>query len=353
MARGKLLRVYGEGSLVDVNLVSAQVLKWSPFSFICFGPLLLARNQESNPHPSNAKMKIQALALALALLSPAAAAQRKWTEVGVQMECQGICHSVEAGLMNDILDPICEEAKTAPPLKVAHRICQEYLRKAQHACESTCNIVGAEAVMRDGGEIDATSPLYTPALLETDKVCAEKPELTSTRQRLHSEWCNHAYVKGFEALTSQVVTDTRMMFGLPAQTNDGDSSAQEALAKEKEEALKKIEEEKRVAEELKAKEEAEKLAAEQKLAEEAKVLAEKKAAEEKKLAEEQKKLAEEKAAAVEAARLEEERVKQQEAAIEAKRIADEQAASLKAQKEAEAAEIEAAALAAAEAEITP
>ena len=273
---------------------------------------------------------------------------------------QGICYSVEADLMNDVLDPICEGAKTAPPLNVAHRICQEYLRKAQHACESTCNIVGAEAVRRDGGEIDATSPLYTPAVLETDKVCAEKPELTSTRQRLHSEWCNHAYVKGFEALTSQVVIDTRMMFGLPAQTDDGDSSAQEALAKEKEEALKKIEEEKRVAEELKAKEEAEKLAAEQKLAEEAKVLAEKKAAEEKKLAEEQKKLAEEqkklaeeKAAAVEAARLEEERVKQQEAAIEAKRIADEQAAALKAQKEAEAAEIEAAALAAAEAEITP
>ena len=248
--------------------------------------------------------------------------------------------------MNDVLDPICEGAKTAPPLNGAHRICQEYLRKAQHACESTCNIVGAEAVRRDGGEIDATSPLYTPAVLETDKVCAEKPELTSTRQRLHSEWCNHAYVKGFEALTSQVVIDTRMMFGLPAQTDDGDSSAQEALAKEKEEALKKIEEEKRVAEELKAKEEAEKLAAEQKLAEEAKVLAEKKAAEE-------KKLAEEKAAAVEAARLEEERVKQQEAAIEAKRIADEQAAAVKAQKEAEAAEIEAAALAAAEAEITP
>ncbi|GMH93369.1 hypothetical protein TL16_g12610 [Triparma laevis f. inornata] len=289
--------------------------------------------------------------LAIALLSPAAQAGRSWDEASMQRECEGICYSVDAGSMNSVLDPVCEAAKTAPPLNVAYRICTEYLRKTQHSCLNTCNIVGAEAVKLAGNPIDATNPIYSPATLMTEEVCKSKPELTTTRQRLHSEWCQHAYVEGFKLLSSQINKDTRMMFGLPALSDDVDVSAQaEILAKEKEEAVKKLEDEKRVEEELKAKEEAEKLAVEKKLAEEKKI------AEEKKLAEE-KKIAEEKAAAVEAARVESERLAQQEAAIEAKKIqeqqkivAEEQAAALKTK---EAAEIEAAALAAAEAEITP
>lgn len=303
----------------------------------------------------------------VSLYSPVATNGKIITEELLQRHCQGICFGVHNAGATDVFDPVCGDAKEASPNPTSHRICTEYLKQAQRSCINMCNDVGAEAVKRDGGEINAMDPLYTPAVLDVEKVCANnKPGLPTALQRLHSTWCRHAYPEGFRILSELIQREARLIFKLPPleDSNDEAAAAQgELLAKEKEAQMAKLEEEKKRAEQLAedeaarkravqlAKDEAEKVAVEEeKLVEEAKVLAEQRAAEEKLVSEK-----------IEAARVvEEERAKQQELAIEVKRMeeqvkveaakfATEQAAATKQQE----VDTEAAALSAAQAEIAP
>ena len=99
-----------------------------------------------------------------------------------------------------MVEEVCADAKDASPKPQSHRICVEYVKKSFSVCPDTCMSVGAVAVRAAGNEFNIA---IKEPVLDVEGVCKPNPTLTTSRKRLHKQWCEHGYVKGFDEVRSQ------------------------------------------------------------------------------------------------------------------------------------------------------